>query len=400
MEIIQENSPHLRRRDNLTGMLLDVLIALAPVLVFSLIQYTWHILVNVALSMAVMCLSEFVFIIIKMGKPREGDTDSFGVRLKKSYSINNFLAPAISATLLALMMPAKYTNPTGFIYFVVITSALFGIVIGKLVFGGTGTNIFNPAAVGFVFSKVCFDSKFSGLWYDSAYNGLVDEKLSAGASVLSSGSQLETVFSSKASLLDMFFGIRIPGFTNGVPGALGETYKLAILLGLAYLLIRHVADWRVIVSYLGTFAILICFAGLIATLKQVPNFSFSSFFLTQLLSGGMLFGVTFMLTDPVTMPITQPSRILYGMIAAVSTVFIRLLGDNAEGMAFSILIANMVSPVLDYYKWSSPKFNWKNLTAMGAIMVAAIGILIWALADRLPLASAVSALASLGGIVL
>jgi hypothetical protein len=92
----------------------------------------------------------------------------------------------------------------------------------------------------------------------------------------------------------------------------------------------------------------------------------------HLLSGGVLFGGTYMITDPVTMPITRPSRVIYGMVVAVSVVFIRLFGSYAEGMGFSILIGNMFAPVMDHYKWSTNKYTWKNLLAMGIIAVLAI----------------------------
>ena len=87
------------------------------------------------------------------------------------------------------------------------------------------------------------------------------------------------------------------------------------------------------------------------------------------LSGGVLFGGTFMLTDPVTSPINSPSRIIYGMVAAVFTVFIRLFAALPEGVGFSILIANMIAVVLDHYEWSNPRYTWKKLLAMGLLLV-------------------------------
>ena len=97
--------------------------------------------------------------------------------------------------------------------------------------------------------------------------------------------------------------------------------------------------------------------------------------LYSLLSGGVLFGGTFMLTDPVTSPINPPSRYIFGMIAAVATVFIRLFAALPEGVGFSILIANMVACVLDHYEWSSPRYTWKKFLAMGLILVLSTLIL-------------------------
>ena len=99
--------------------------------------------------------------------------------------------------------------------------------------------------------------------------------------------------------------------------------------------------------------------------------SFNPFMFTLygLLSGGVLFGATFMLTDPVTSPINSPSRVMYGMVAAIATVFIRLFAALPEGVGFSILIANMVAVVLDHYEWSSQKYTWKKLLTIGLLFI-------------------------------
>ena len=157
-------------------------------------------------------------------------------------------------------------------------------------------------------------------------------------------------------------------FLGRIPGTLGEVYKITILVGLVYLLVRRSADFRIVVSYLGTFTILSLTAGLGLMLlnKDINPFIFT---LYSLLSGGVLFGATFMLTDPVTSPINSPSRIIYGMIAAVVTVLIRLFAALPEGVGFSILIANMIAPVLDHPDWSSSRYTWKKILAMMLIVV-------------------------------
>ena len=127
-------------------------------------------------------------------------------------------------------------------------------------------------------------------------------------------------------------------------------------------------DYRIVVSYLGTFVFLVLLAGL-AVFTINSGFNPFIFTLYHLLSGGVLFGAVFMLTDPVTSPINPPSRIIYGMVAAVVTVFIRLFAAIPEGVAFSILIANMVAVVLDHYEWTSPRYTWKKFLIMGLIIV-------------------------------
>lgn len=162
------------------------------------------------------------------------------------------------------------------------------------------------------------------------------------------------------SLGDMFFG--------RIPGTLGEVYKLTILVGMVYLLIRRSADWRIIASYLGTFTFLSLIVGL-SVFGLNSNVNPWLFTLYSLFSGGVLFGAVFMLTDPVTSPINSPSRVMFGMIAAVSTVFIRFLAALPEGVGFSILIANMVACVLDHYEWSSPLYTKKKIIGMVCLVV-------------------------------
>ena len=215
-----------------------------------------------------------------------------------------------------------------------------------------------------LFAKLCFGGVTIGgakvwgavvpTWYYSLPDAL------AGATPLSvvNGGALANI--NNFQLLDMFLG--------RIPGTLGEVYKITILVGMVYLLIRRSADYRIMASYFGTFILLMLIAGIsVFTLNNDVN-PFM-FLLYQLLSGGVLFGGVFMLTDPVTSPINSPTRIIYGMVAAVATVLIRLFAALPEGVGFSILIANMVAVVLDHYEWSNPRYTWKKFLAMGLIVV-------------------------------
>ncbi len=355
MNIVKETSPHLRRSATVTRMMVDVLIALAPTLIFSFIVYPLQTLITYLLSVVIMVSSEFVFVGLKNMMPKDGLKHSFKERFayayKGKYNQNNILPPAISAIIFTLIMPA------GAPIYAVIVGAFVGIVIGKLVFGGLGSNIFNPAALGMIVAKVCFGSQFNSdvsTWYYSipdAAAGATPLGLINGGAFANYGAY---------SIGDMFFG--------RIPGTLGEVYKVTILLGMIYLLMRKSADFRIVFSYLGTFIFLTLLGGLAVygLNKDVNPFMFA---LYNLLSGGVLFGATFMLTDPVTAPINSPSRILYGMIAAVITVFIRFFAALPEGVGFSILIANMIGVALDHYEWSNPRYTWKNILAMALVVV-------------------------------
>ena len=357
MIITKESAPHIRRKANVTRMMADVLIALAPTLIFAFVVYPVQAAINLTLSLFIMNACEFIFVGLKNMMPADGLKHTFKERFEHSYkgkfTINNILTASITAVIFTLIMPA------GAPIYAIIVGALVGIVFGKLVFGGLGSNIFNPAAVGMIFAKYCFGSQFVTYvptWYYS-----LPANISIGETPLGKIYQTRMYGNYNSySLLDMFLG--------KIPGTLGEVFKITIIIGLIYLLIRRSADFRIVVSYLGTFILLTLIAGLSA---YGVNQSFEPFkFLAyNILGGGVLFGAVFMLTDPVTSPINSPSRVLYGMVAAVCTVLIRLFAGLPEGVGYSILLANMVGVVLDHYEWSNPRFNWKNILAMSLLVV-------------------------------
>ena len=359
MAIFKESAPHLRRKASVTRMMVDVLIALVPTLIFSFVVYPIKTLIFYLTSVAIMIGSEFVYVGLKNMMPADGQKHSFKERFayayKGKFNQNNILTAAISAIIFTLIMPA------GAPIYAVIIGALVGIVFGKLVFGGLGSNIFNPAAVGMLFAKVCFGSQYAKnvpTWFYT----VADVEAAPTALTNTSIGGLNGLIASfnNANLFDMFIG--------KMYGTLGEVYAVTILVGAIYLLIRRSADFRVMLPYLGAFAIFSLVAGLSfrAVDGSTNPFTFTLF---MLLSGGVLFGGVFMLTDPVTSPINAPSRIIYAITAAVFTILIRLFAALPEGVGFSILIANMIACVLDHYEWSSSRYTWKKFLAMGLLVV-------------------------------
>lgn len=373
--IIKETAPHIRRKDNLTMMMLDVIIALSPVIVFALVVYRLNALRNLLVPVATMVLCEFVYVLVTNRLPYDVNKKhtfeeqfKFGV---SHYRLANFMVPTVSGLIYGLIMPASTTNP-GVIWFALVLGSIFGLVLGKLVFGGTGSNIFNPAALAMVFSKLCFGSQFqytSGIFPEATYNAGTGENtyvVTAGTPL----SEMKAGYYSVYEIKNLFFG--------AISGSIGETCKICLLVGFVYLLIRHASEWRITISYIASFLFLILFSGIILHAKQ-STFNISNYILVELLSGGLLFGAIFMATDPVTSPITKPGRIIYGCLLGVTTAIIRLFGGLMEGVVFSILIGNMFTPVIDYYKWSSPKFNWKNILAASSIVIVGALIVIWAM---------------------
>lgn len=375
MEIIKESAPHIRRRDNLAMMMLDVVIALLPTIIFSIVIFKWDAVRNILVSVITMELCEFVFVLIKNRIPYDGTKHTVKEHFekqKKAYTINNFLVPLVSALIFALIMPAS-SNPKSIIYVALVLGSVFGLVIGKLVFGGTGKNIFNPAAVGMVFAKLCFGSYYT--YPENSYfaNHAADSSISTGATPLSYLDYSAQSFNlTQYSLLDLFLG--------KTPGTIGEIFKVTIIIGLVYLVIRHTIDWRIPLLYLGVFLFDMLFVGII--LHAAKGVNIINYVMYNFLSGGLLFGATFMATDPVTAPITRPGKMMYGAVLGSLTVIIRLFAALPEGVAFSILLANISTSVIDYYKWSTDEYNWKNLTALAIIVFLPLLIVIWATCVR------------------
>lgn len=365
MTIVKESAPHLRRKSSVARMMGDVLIALAPTLIFAFVVYPISTLSTLLLSLFIMNAAEVIFVGLKNFKPKYEVQASFFSRfttaIKEKYTINNALSASISAVIFTLIMPVGMKLSSGYVIppiYPTIVGALIGIILGKLVFGGLGSNIFNPAAVGMLAAKFCFGSTYVN-YLPNNYFTLPDAL--SGATPLYEGGAINN--NPGFSLLDMFLG--------KIPGTLGEVYKITIIVGLIYLLIRRSADFRIVVSYVGTFIAITLVAGLcIYGLNQNVNpFSFLAY---NLLSGGLLFGAVFMFTDPVTAPINSPSRVMYGIIAAICTAFIRYFAALPEGVGYSILLANMIGVALDHYEWSSQKYTWKKIVVIVSLIVVSI----------------------------
>mgnify|MGYP003312708411 CR=1 FL=1 len=357
MNIVTETSPHIRKKSSVNKMMGNVLIALLPTVIFSFVIFQLDALKNFGISLGVILLAEFVFTGLKNMMPKDGKKHTFKEKFLYAYKgkihLSSFLSGTVTATIFALILPASAQ------WYAVLSGALIGEIFGKLFFGGLGNNIFNPACVGMIFSKVCFGSQYTYTpnWY------INNEFVASGTPLyyLKGDFIFDT---SHYSILELFLG--------KVPGTIGEVFKVTILLGLIWLLITKAADFRIILSSTLTFSLLMAIVG--ATSKFVDNVGY--FVLYQLLSGGFLFGVTFMLTDPVTSPINRPSRILYGIIFAILTTIIRLYGATPEGVGFAILLSNIFVPLIEYPKWSSNKYTVKKILWMIGLIVLCSGLII------------------------
>lgn len=202
----------------------------------------------------------------------------------------------------------------------------FSVVFAKEVFGGTGYNFLNPAIVARVFVFFAYPSVISGDKVWIAHPGMSDAVSGATPLAMESVAQIPSNW-------DLFVG--------AIPGCIGETCKIAILMGALLLAFTKVADWRIMLSVMvGGVAMAALFNT--AGMTEVPV-------LTQLLMGGFLFGAVFMATDPVTAAHTRAGKYVYGLLVGLVAIMIRVLNKGyVEGMMLAILLMNIMAPLIDY----------------------------------------------------
>lgn len=359
VKLVRDVSPYIRKEWTSRRVMIDVLIALIPVVVFAIYRFGHHSLIRMIVGVLAAVLAEALVFPLsqKVDRKAEGKLQKFLSRYKTFNTLNIFTA-AVTGLILALQLPAQIN------IYVVVMGAFFAIIIGKMVFGGTGNNIFNPAVLGRVFVALAFGTFFqaSGIYPGidaaagatplTALKGTVD-----GQTTYFLGQTL-----SSYSLLDLFIG--------NVPGSMGEISALAILLGAAYLIIRRAADWKTMLAVIAPVAVLAVFAGLGS--PHVANGQILNFVLFHVLSGGLIFGAVFMATDPVTSPLHISSKLLFGLLIASLTMLNRLFGPMPEGVAFSILFANMLVPSLDRIRVFKNRFTWQFGVTYGVAILVMI----------------------------
>lgn len=207
----------------------------------------------------------------------------------------------------------------------------FAVIIGKEVFGGTGYNFLNPALVARAFLFFSYPSQMSG---DTVWIAEQGDAIS-GATPL--GEMLAGGVAPQASVLDMFLGF--------IPGSVGETSVIAILIGAVILLVTGIASWRIMLSIFAGGAVM----GLVFNMIGANPYMEMPFYY-HFLIGGFMFGAVFMATDPVTAAQTNIGKYIYGALIGIMAILIRVLNPAyPEGMMLSILLLNVFAPLIDYY---------------------------------------------------
>ena len=329
--------PHVRGRRTTRGIMLDVVIALIPSAVAALVFFQLYALMLLLVCVASAVAAEFVCYFIAKGGfahkcSRAGE-------VVKNWARQFDCTSVVTGLILALILPA-YTE-----WYEALLGAVFSIVLVKMLFGGTGKNLVNPAAAGRVFLFISFSLSAGAL--------LTDGVLTTGATYLSGTLLSSGSLSGSASyaepvptLLQLFLG-------NGVAtAAIGETCKLAILVGYLYLVIRKVIKW-------WQPLLLIALSGFVSVCLAATGGTFDiTLFPDYCLSGGLVFGAVFMATDYVTSPKGVWGQLVYYVALAVLTAVLRYF-THIEVMSFIILLMNLLTPLIDTYIVRKP-FGYKR----------------------------------------
>lgn len=291
-KLVITSSPHIFDDDSVEKIMYGVIIALLPASIMGVYYFGLHALLLIVTCVITAVLTEALF-----QKAR-----NYPVTIKDGSAV-------ITGLLLALNLPP------GLPAWMAVVGTVVAIILGKQIFGGLGHNPFNPALVGRAFLVASFPVAMT-TWLSP-----VDATTTATPLGLM---KLEGIPTDYWSL-----------FIGKIGGTIGETSALAILIGAGYLLYKGYIDWRIPLSYIGTVAVLTTVFG------RDPIF--------HIFAGGLMLGAFFMATDMVTTPITKKGRWIFGIGAGILVVVIRLWGGYPEGVSYSILLMNGITPLLNRY---------------------------------------------------
>lgn len=318
-ELTISSSPHAHSPVTTQTVMRDVLIALIPAMLGSIYFFGFRSLLVTLVSAAACVFFEWGF-----------------CKVRKLHCKTYDLSAVVTGVLLAFVCPV--TIP----YWTIILGDFFAIVLVKMLFGGLGKNIVNPALAGraFLFSWPVLMSNWVKVGFDNAAGLLSTADAVTAATPMSAMHQGALP---EESILDMFLG--------NIGGCIGETSALLLIVGFIYLLYRKVITARIPLAYIGTVAIL-------AFLFPQGNDRIA-WMAAQVFGGGLMLGAIFMATDYVTSPLTKLGQIVYGIGCGVITILIRYFGGYSEGVTYAILCMNACAVLLDKIgrpvKFGAPK---------------------------------------------
>lgn len=327
------SSPHFTEGLTTQKIMACVLLAMLPECIAAIVFFKFAALIRIVVSVFGCVLFEALF-----------------QKITKQKILVSNLSAAVSGVLLALVLSS--TTPV----WMILLGDLVAMIVAKGLFGGIGSNVFNPALTGRGVLVMSFPAAIGARWYDPnliphIYEKL--EKMGKTAAEIDAMSQA-TVWdgiTSATILSQVKAGTFVPDahtwwqlFIGNRAGCMGETSIMLILISFIFLLVTRIIDWRAPLAMVGTVTVCTFLGGL----KGGPA-SAAADVLTALLTGGLIFGATFMVTDYATAPVTGPGRLIFGFGCGMITWLIRRFGGYPEGVMFSILIMNAVAPLLNNF---------------------------------------------------
>lgn len=313
-KLVVSMSPHIHEKEGISGIMLDVIIALMPAAIAGIHYFGYRAAMVMLTSVAACILFEYLY-----------------ARLAKKENTVHDLSAMVTGLLLGMNLPS--TIPM----WMVIVGAAFAILLVKQLYGGIGKNFMNPALAARCFMMIAWAGAMTK--FAIPFEG-VDTISSATPLSVMKGSAEGTI----PTLRDAFWG--------AIPGAIGETSVFAILIGFVYLLARRVISWKIPVTYVAVFAVLTYFFG-----NNTTNMPAWEFTMLQVCTGGLMLGAVFMATDYTTTPTTPVGAYIFAAGCGAITFVLRRYGAYPDGVSFSILLMNILSPQID--KFTVPrKFGW------------------------------------------
>lgn len=353
MNIDTKLGPFMKSNDNVTKIMRRVLISLIPIILFAFYKngillykngYTnifgmFYPLIFILLGGMSSLISEEVFLIVFKKLRRNDLLES----IKSGYGF-------LPGLFLSLVLPIN--TPLAILFI----GGVFASIIGKMIYGGFGHNIFNPALVGAIFVMACYGALIGskGGYLNSYEIDTISSATPLTNVSLTKNITYDTIVKPYGSLLDFFIGF--------IPGSLGEVSSALIILAFIYLTLTKTIKWRIPISYILSFTVMLFIYNIITGMGLW-------YILFELLTGGLLFGAVFMATDPVTSPVTNKGQILYGICLGIMTFILRYLTSYPEGVMTSILFMNIL--VLFFDKIGS-RIEFNNLYNLSFIVVLII----------------------------
>jgi electron transport complex protein RnfD len=353
------NGPYIKTPDSVNKIMLRLLISLTPIILFAfykngIVPYqkgylTEYGLVYPLLFILIPTITSYIseLIINLIINCFKKDKKSFKYYLKQ-------LHPIFPGLFIGLVLP--YNTPI----YLLVGAALIATILGKIIFGGFGKNIFNPALLGCIIIMYFFSSTISGM--GGYFNSYELDTISSATPL--SNAKVNGYYSTYDKMISNY-GDLSDFATGTIPGSLGETSSILILCAFIYLALTKSIKSHITISYVGTVFILTFILGMI---NGMPLW----FPIFHILSGGLLFGATFMATDPVTSPIGTRGGIIYGILLGILTTIIRFTSSYPEGVMISIIILNIFVPLIDKLDMM---LNNKKILVLIPIIIMIIGLI-------------------------